>query len=230
MYGLTRGTITLLAAAIAGLLVWLATQVSASSNGGYWGVYGLIAGAGLVMAASQILGGWTKWGLPRLSLNVFLIAFVPVLVAAGWVLVAAQPDPNWFRDHVNNWSSDIGIGGLVSDLIEYVSVLAFGIGLVFGFTFETSGPAAYGPFGRRRRAAAIPAGGAARRPTAPPPEDRPTTREEGETAAREDEVTREREAVRPTAGEQSDTTARQDELARERESARPAEREPTHTE
>ena len=27
MYGLTRGTITLLGAAVAGLLVWLATQV-----------------------------------------------------------------------------------------------------------------------------------------------------------------------------------------------------------
>jgi hypothetical protein len=209
MYGLTRGTITLLAAAIAGFLVWLATQVSASSNGGYWGVYGLIAGAGLVMAASQIVGGWTKWGWPRLSLNVFLIAFVPVLVAAGWVLVAAQPDANWFRDHVNNWSSDIGIGGLVSDFIEYVSVLAFGIGLVFGFTFDTSGPAeAYGPFGRRRRVAATPAGGAARR-AAPPPEerteDRPTTREEGETAARQDELARERETARPAEPESTRT-------------------------
>jgi hypothetical protein len=200
MYGLTRGTITLAAAAIAGFLIWLATQISASSNGGYWGVYGLIAGAGLIMAASQIVGGWTKWGWPRLSLNVFLIAFVPVLVAAGWVLVAAQPDANWFRDHVNNWSSDIGIGGLVSDLIEYVSVLAFGIGLVFGFTFDTSGPAAYGPFGRRRRTAAIPAGGAA-----PPAEDRPTAREESEAE-------------------------RQEELARQRDAARPVEREPTHSE
>jgi hypothetical protein len=36
MYGLTRGTITLLGAAVAGLLVWLATQVNDSSNGGYW--------------------------------------------------------------------------------------------------------------------------------------------------------------------------------------------------
>lgn len=204
MYGLTRGTITLAAAAIAGFLIWLASQVSASSNGGYWGEYGLIAGAGLLMALSQVLGGWTKWGFPRLSVNVFLIAFIPVLVAAGWVLLAAQPDANWFRDHINNWSSDIGIGGLVSDLIEYVSVLAFGIGLVFGFTFDTSGPAAYGPFGRRRRAGAVPAGGAARR-TTPPPEDRPTAREESEAT-------------------------RQDELARQRDAARPAEREPTRTE
>ena len=49
-------------------------------------------------------------------------------------------------------------------------MLAFGIGLVFGFTFDTSAPAAYGPFGRRRRAAAIPAGGAAL--PLPPPVER----------------------------------------------------------
>jgi hypothetical protein len=191
MYGLTRGTITLLGAAAAGFLVWLGTQVGDSTNGGYWAVYGLIAAAGLVMAFSQILGGWTKWGWPRLSLNVFLLAFIPVLVAAGWVILATQPEANWFRDHIRGWTSDIGITGLVSDLGEYVSVLAFGIGLVFGFTFDTSGPAAYGPFGRRRRAAAIPAGGAA------PVADRPTAREEQE-AARDAEVAREGERDRET--------------------------------
>jgi hypothetical protein len=177
MYGLTRGMFTLLGAAAAGFLVWLATQISEGSNGNYWAVYGLIAAAGLVMAFSQILGGWTKWGWPHLSFNVFLLGFIPVLVAAGWVLLATQPDANWFRGHVRGWSNDIGIQGLVADLGEYVAVLAFGIGLVFGFTFDTSGPTAYGPFGRRRRAATVPAGGAA-----PPPEDRPTAREEREAA------------------------------------------------
>src|SRR2546423_6425246 len=161
MYGLTRGTVTLIGAAVAGLLVWISTQVSDTSTSGYWAVYGLIAAAGLVMAFSQLLGGWTKWGLPRLSINVLLIAFIPTLIAAGWVVVAHQPHPNWFRNHVLNWSSDISILGLVRDLTEYVSVLAFGIGLVFGFSFDTAGAADHGPVCRRRRAAAVPAGGAA---------------------------------------------------------------------
>ena len=129
-----------------------------------------------------------------MSVNVFLLAFIPVLIAAGWVLVATQPDANWFRDHIRSWSSDIGIQGLVTDLGEFVSVLAFGIGLVFGYTFDTSGPAAYGPFGRRRRRAVVPAGGAA-----PPSEDRPTAREEREAAAHDDaaaERERDRETVR----------------------------------
>jgi hypothetical protein len=192
MYGLTRGTITLLGAGIAGLLIWLATQVDDTSNGGYWAVYGLIAAAGLTMALSQLLGGWTKWGLPRLSVNVFLVAFIPVLVAAGWVIVAKQPHGNWFRDHVLSWSDDISIDGLVRDLGEYVSVLAFGIGLTFGFSFDTSGPGAHGPFGRRRRPAAVPAGGAA-----PPPEDRPTMRERaGDAAQRDAERERETEHTR----------------------------------
>jgi hypothetical protein len=169
MYGLTRGTITLLGAGVAGLLIWLATQVDEGTTGGYWSVYGLLAAAGLVMAFSQILGGWTKWGWPRLSLNVFLLAFIPVLIAAGWVIVGAQPHGNWFRDHVRGWSEDISIDGLVNDLTQYAAVLGFGIGLVFGFTFDTSGPTAYGPFGRRRRAASVPAGGAA----PPPPPERP---------------------------------------------------------
>src|SRR5438067_9921597 len=153
MYGLTRGTVTLIGAAVAGLLIWIATQVSDTSTGGYWAVYGLIAAAGRVMAFSQLLGGWTKWGLPRLSINVFLIAFIPTLIAAGWVVVAPQPHPNWFRNHVLNWSDDIGILGLVRDLTEYVAVLSFGIGLVFGYSFDTSGPKVAGPAEPRREPA-----------------------------------------------------------------------------
>jgi hypothetical protein len=177
MYGLTRGPVTLIAAAVAGLLIWLATQVNDATTGGYWAAYGLIAAAGLVMALSQLLGGWTKWGLPRLSIHVLLIAFIPTLIAAGWVVVAHQPHPNWFRSHVLSWSSDIGILGLVRDLAEYVSVLAFGIGLVFGFSFDTAGPAPQGTTRRRRRAAAVPAGEPARTEDAAAA---PTAREQAE--------------------------------------------------
>jgi len=187
MYGLTRATVTLLGAAVAGLLVWLATQVSDSSTGGYWAVYGLIAAAGLVMALSQLLGGWTKWGLPRLSINVFLIAFIPTLIAAGWVIVAHQPHPNWFRNHVLSWSSDISILGIVRDLTQYVSVLAFGIGLVFGYSFDTTGPGTHGAFRRRRRAAAVPADGTAPG-TVEDDASAPTAREEA--AAREENSSR----------------------------------------
>jgi len=157
MYGLTRATITLIAAAVAGLLIWLATQIDDNSVGGFWAVYGLIAGAGLVMALSQLLGGWTKWGWPRLAITFLLTAFVPIAVVSLWVVLAAEPGNGWFHRHVLSWSSDIHIRGLVDDLTRYVSIFAFGIGLVFGYSFDTTGRTApatgrRGLFGRRRAA------------------------------------------------------------------------------
>ncbi|HEY6151607.1 MAG TPA: hypothetical protein VIW19_13885 [Gaiellaceae bacterium] len=181
MYNMTRGMVTLLGAAVAGLLVWFATQVNDTTTGGYWAVYGLIAGAGLVMALSQLLGGWTKGRMPRLAINVFLFAFIPTLIAAGWVVVAHQPHPNWFRNHITSWSSDISILNVVRDLAEYVSVLAFGIGLVFGYSFDTVPPDERAGFGRRRRGAAVPAGAGAAR-TTDDDATAPTAREQAEAS------------------------------------------------
>ena len=140
MYGLTRATTTLLAAAVAGFLIWLATQLDNTSTGEYWGIVGLVAAAGFVMAISQLLGGWTKWGWPRLSAAVFLLAFVPVAIASLWVVVSGEPGSSWLHDHVRSWSANAGIGGIVSDLTHYIPVLAFGTGLVLGYCFDTTGP------------------------------------------------------------------------------------------
>ena len=140
MYGTVRGVATLVGAAIAGGLIWLSTQIGQGSTGGYWAAVGILAGAGLTMAVSQLAGGWTKWGVPRISAGVFLIAFLPVLVVAGWVLLAGQPDSNWFQRHVDSWSGSIAIDGPVHDLRSVLAVLAFGLGLVFGLTFDTTGP------------------------------------------------------------------------------------------
>src|SRR5919112_802302 len=89
------------------------------------------------MALSQILGGWTKWGWPRLSAGVFLLGFLPVLALGGWVLLARQP-ADFFN--TSNWSRDWGIDGLVSDLGELVAPIAFLIGLTLGLSFDTTGP------------------------------------------------------------------------------------------
>ena len=135
--GITRGFATLVGAAVAGFLIWVATQVGQGSATEYWTTYGLVAAAGLTMALSQLLGGWTKWGWPRLSLGVFLIGFLPVLAVGGWVLLARQP-----ADFFNtmNWSRDFGVDGFVGDLGELLAPIAFLIGLTFGFTFDTTGP------------------------------------------------------------------------------------------
>ena len=140
MFGTVRGLSTLAGAGAAGFLIWLSTQIGQASTGDYWAAIGILAGAGLTMALSQLFGGWTKWGVPRISAGVFLIGFLPVLLTAGWVILAGQPDGNWFQRHVDSWSGSIAIGGPVHDLESLVAVLAFGVGLVFGFTFDTAGP------------------------------------------------------------------------------------------
>ena len=140
MFGLTRAVLTLIGVAATVVLVWTAAQIGDDSTADYWALYGLIAAGGLVMALSQLLGGWTKWGWPRLSGTVFLLGFLPALVVAGWVLGAGQPSENWLQQHVVDWSDDLGLGGVVEDLLDLAGPLAFLAGLTFGFTFDTTGP------------------------------------------------------------------------------------------
>jgi MFS family permease len=166
MYGLTRATLTLVGVTVAGVLLWLATRIlpdemASASRGEYWAALGLVGLGGLVIALSQLLGGWTKWGWPRVSGNVFLLGFLPTLIAGGWMLAAQEPENYWLGRHVRNWSGDIGIEGLVNDLGLMIPAIALGIGLVFGLTFDTTGPR------RAVRTKGVPAGGAQRPVTAP---------------------------------------------------------------
>src|SRR5437879_3617130 len=103
MNGWSRAVATLFGAGVAGFLLWVAAQVGRGSVGGYWAAYGIVAGAGVVLALSQLRG---SGGNPPAMLT---LAFLPVLIVAGWVLLAMQPHPNWFRNHVLAWSGDIGI-------------------------------------------------------------------------------------------------------------------------
>lgn len=135
MLGITRGFATLIGAAVAGFLIWIAAQVGSGSSSDYWLTYGLVAAAGLTMALSQVLGGWTKWGWPRLSGGVFLLGFLPVLVVGGWVLLARMPAETL---NTGGFSRDIGIGDVVGDLGELLAAIVFGIGLTFGLTFDTA--------------------------------------------------------------------------------------------
>ena len=99
----TRALATLLAAAAAGFLIWLAAQFDRGTTGGYWAALGVVAGCGLLLGLAQLRG---SGGNPPVTL---LFVFVPVLVCAGWVILYAQPHANWFRNHVSAWSGDIGV-------------------------------------------------------------------------------------------------------------------------
>jgi hypothetical protein len=144
MYGLTRGAITLVGVIVAGFLIWLGVDPLSGESvgrGEFWWAVLMCALAGFVIALSQVLGGWTKWGWPRLSLNVFLFAFLPTLIAGGWVLLYAQPGNGPLADDVRDWSNDLGIEGVTGDLAIAWLAISFGLGLVFGLTIDTTGPA-----------------------------------------------------------------------------------------
>jgi hypothetical protein len=147
MIGATRATTTLLAVAAAGFLFWVGAKVvdplgdSSLSAGEFWVWMATLAAAGFVMALAQLLGGWTKWGWPRLSMPVFVGAFLPGLFAGLWVLFFHQPGDSWLATHIRNWSDDIGIDSLVSELGISVPAIGFALGLLFGLSFDTTGPA-----------------------------------------------------------------------------------------
>ena len=135
-----RGLTTLLGVAAAGFLVWLASTFDLASTGEYWAAMGILAGAGACLGLSQLLGGWTKWGAPTISPGVFFLAFVPTVVAVGGILVATRPTDTEEGDQVAGWIRDVGLGGVAEDLIVFQGVLAFALGIVFTFTFDTRGP------------------------------------------------------------------------------------------
>src|SRR5690348_8754666 len=103
-----RAILTIVAVGFGGVGLWLAGHFDRTGTGGYWAAMGIVAGAGLLLAAAQLRG---RDGDPAMG-----VAFLVALVAGGWVLLFAQPDPNWFRDHVRAWSADIGI----ADVVHYL--------------------------------------------------------------------------------------------------------------
>ena len=160
--GWSRAGATLLGAAVAGVLLWVAAQIGRGSTGGYWAAYGIVAGAGVVFALSQLRG---RTGHPP---GMFLFGFLPVLIVAGWVVLGMQPHSNWFRAHVLAWSGDMHIRDVVHDLGTWLGVLAFGIGYTLGAVLE--------PAPRRRTPAPAYDAAAA---------DEPTTAERREVSERE---------------------------------------------
>jgi len=137
LYDTTRGLTTVAAVGGAGVLLWVATLVGQQTDGRFWAEMGIVAGAGLALALSQLIGGWTKGLHMRVSPSTFAIAFLPTLIVVAWVLLATQPADGWYQGTFARWTSDIGMSGLVHDLALWHGVLAFGFGLVLGLSFDT---------------------------------------------------------------------------------------------
>ena len=102
---------------------------------------GLVAGGGLALGLSQLFGGWTKWGVPRVSSGVFLFGWIPTAVVVGWILLTMQPAGGWQQSRLEDWSDTIGILGFVNNFEAWLTAVpALILGLVTAFVFDTSGP------------------------------------------------------------------------------------------
>ena len=138
--GIVRALFTLAGVAGAGLLLWLAQLFNLDEASGFWVAAGIVAAAGMALGLSQLFGGWTKWGWPTMSPMMFLLAFIPTLVVGGILLLAWQPDGGEGQEFANDVISTLGVGGLVDALEPFMWVVPLVIGLVFSFTFDTTGP------------------------------------------------------------------------------------------
>jgi hypothetical protein len=135
-YDASRGLTLALAAALAGLALWGAAQVGTQTTGRFWIAMAVVAGAGLMLALANHVGTWTKGLRMRMSPSTFVLAFLPVLVCVGWILIANQPGSGWQEGRIDSWSNSIGIVGLVHSIGLWHGVLAFGFGLMLGLSFD----------------------------------------------------------------------------------------------
>jgi len=136
LYDATRGLTLALAAGLGGLLLYLASRVGQETTARFWAELGVVAAAGLVLALAPVLGGWTSGLVLRLSPMTFLLGFLPVLVAVGWIALATQPGNGWHEGTFVSWSHDLGLMGIVHYLGLWHGVLAFGLGLVLGLSLD----------------------------------------------------------------------------------------------
>ncbi len=137
MYDASRGLTLALAAALAGFGLWGATRVGTQTPGRFWIAMAIVGAAGLLLALANHVGTWTKGLRLRLSPSTFVLAFLPVLVCVGWILVAGQPGGSgWQEGRVDSWSNSIGILGVVQSIGLWHGVLAFALGLMLGLSLD----------------------------------------------------------------------------------------------
>jgi len=136
MYDASRGLTLALAAALAGLGLWGAAQVGTQTDGHFWLAMAIVGAAGLVIALANHVGTWTKGLTLRLSPSTFALAFLPVLICVGWILIASQPGNGWEEGRLVSWSNSIGILGVVHSIGLWHGVLAFAFGLMLGLSLD----------------------------------------------------------------------------------------------
>jgi hypothetical protein len=122
--------------------LWGAAQVGTQTTGRFWLAMVIVAGGGLLIALANHVGTWTKGLTVRMSPGTFALAFLPVLVCVGWILLANQPGSGWQEGTIDSWSNSLGILGVVHSVGLWRGALAFGFGLMLGLSLDGVPPTA----------------------------------------------------------------------------------------
>jgi hypothetical protein len=136
VYDVMRGLTIALAAGLAGLGLWGATQVGTQTTGRFWIAMAVVAAAGFVLALAAHVGTWTKGLRLRVSPSTFIVGFLPVLVCVAWILLTTQPGSGWEEGRIHSWSSSLGILGAVHSIGLWRGVLAFGFGVMLALSLD----------------------------------------------------------------------------------------------
>ena len=137
LYDATRGLMTALAVGLAGLLLWVATQVGVQSTARFWAAMGIVAGGGLVLALLPALGGWTSGLRLRISPgDARCSASCRRSSCAGWILLATQPGNGWHEGRFVPGATTRACSGIVHAIGLWHGALAFGFGVVLGMSLD----------------------------------------------------------------------------------------------
>ena len=136
LYDASRGLTLAFAAALVGLALWGAAQIGVQTTERFWLAMAIVAGAGLVIALASHVGTWTKGLRLKNSPSTFALAFLPVLVCVGWILIASQPGHGWEEGRLVSWSNSLGILGVVHSIGLWHGLLAFAVGLMLGLSLD----------------------------------------------------------------------------------------------
>ena len=137
LYDATRGLMTALAVGLAGLLLWVATQVGVQSTARFWAAMGIVAGGGpraRPAAGARRLD--ERAAAPDLAGRRSCSASCRRSSSTGWILLATQPGNGWHEGRFVSWSHDLGLMGIVHAIGLWHGALAFGFGVVLGMSLD----------------------------------------------------------------------------------------------
>jgi hypothetical protein len=75
-----------------------------------------------------------------MSPMMLLFAFLPTLLVGGVMMLSWQPEGAWGQEGATDIISSPGVTGLVDALQPFMWIVPLVVGLVFAFTFDTTGP------------------------------------------------------------------------------------------